>query len=483
MSPEVDTIVALGTPPGMGALAVVRLSGPRAHEILRRLSPAMDELPPPRTARLVELADPVDGSPLDRALALRYSAPASYTGEDMVELSCHGGWLVPALVVDACASAGARPAEPGEFTRRAYLNGKMDLVQAEAVADVTAARSRALHRAAVGQLERGLSERIGGLGEALVRLEALLVHHIDFPEEDDAPVPVERIVEEAGEVLERMEALLATAPEGELLREGALTVLAGRPNSGKSSLYNALLGEERAIVTETPGTTRDALEATVQLGGYPFRLVDTAGLRETDGEVERLGIEVARRYLDRADLVLLCVEPGAPAEGGGGRASGGAAPGGAAGPAGAELPFLASVGEVPVVLVETKADLVDAAPDAPAWTALESRADLLAGQARVSVRTGEGLDGLRELLPSLVYGGLVEGGIDAPVLTRRRHARALARAGEEVAGFRDGLAEGLPPEVAATHLRAAETSLEEILGVVAVDDVLDAVFREFCIGK
>jgi tRNA modification GTPase len=180
-------------------------------------------------------------------------------------------------------------------------------VQAEAVADLIEARSRALHLAALGQLDRGLSSRVSELRERVVRLEALLAHHIDFPEEDDAPVPVEEIVAEAADVADRIGVLLATAPEGELLREGALAVLAGRPNAGKSSLYNSLLGQERAIVTPEPGTTRDALEATVQVGGFPFRLVDTAGLRETDRQVEQLGIDVAKRYLKDADVVLLCV--------------------------------------------------------------------------------------------------------------------------------------------------------------------------------
>ncbi|MEX0979818.1 MAG: tRNA uridine-5-carboxymethylaminomethyl(34) synthesis GTPase MnmE, partial [Gemmatimonadota bacterium] len=306
-----DTIVAPATAPGPAALAVVRLSGPDAFRVLRALTPAAASLPEPRRATLVPLHDPVDGALLDRALVLVFPAPRSYTGEDVVEISGHGGPLSSSLLVEACMAAGARAAEPGEFTRRAWLNGKMDLVQVEALPDLVGGRSRALRSAALNQLERGLSGRLAELRQGLVRLEALLVHHIDFPEEDEPPVPVEQVLAEAEEVEAGLRRLLATAPEGELLREGALTVLAGRPNCGKSSLFNALLGVERAIVTEIPGTTRDALEAVVSLGGYPFRLVDTAGIREDAEKVERMGIEVAHRYLAQAEIVLFCIDSAA----------------------------------------------------------------------------------------------------------------------------------------------------------------------------
>jgi tRNA modification GTPase len=456
MTLDVDTIAAVSTAPGLGAIAVIRLSGPQASSVALRVLPELEGMPDPRYATLAEIRDPDDDSVIDRAVVTYFAGPESYTGEDMVELSCHGGWIIPRLVLDACLRAGAREAERGEFTRRAYLRGKLDLVQAEAVADLIETRSRALHLAALGQLDRGLSSRISELRERVVHLEALLAHHIDFPEEDDAPVPVDEIVEEAADVAERINLLLATAPEGELLREGALAVLAGRPNAGKSSLYNALLGQERAIVTEEPGTTRDALEVTVQVGGFPFRLVDTAGLRETDRRVEQLGIDVAKRYLKDADVVLLCV------------------------PADEEISesdrsFLDGV-EGPVLMLRTKADLRESSPGGESFTHAVTVID-------VSIRSGDGLQELRSALPGLAYSALFRVGAEVPVITRRRHALALETARSEVDRFRDALDQGLPPEVASTHLHSAETALEEVLGVISVEDVLDVVFREFCVGK
>jgi tRNA modification GTPase len=351
----------------------------------------------------------------------------------------------------------------------------MDLLQTEAVLDLIEGRNQALHQAAIHQLERGLSQRISNLREGLVELEVLLMHHLDFPEEDEPPVPVGTIVERARALEAVMAALLRTAPEGEMLREGAVTVLAGRPNSGKSSLFNALLGEERAIVTEIPGTTRDALEAVISLGGFPFRLVDTAGLRNTEEPVERLGIEVARRYLRTADLILFCAEAGRELEE-------------------EERVFLEEVRGTPVVLIRTKADKAEEAgvregSSGGEWAPGEkgkapppSEPEVRRSQ-EISVTTGEGLGALREILPSLVYGGLVRSRAESPVLTRARHARGVRCALDEVVAFREGLEEGLPAEVVATHLRPAETALEELLGVIPREEILDRLFREFCIGK
>ena len=464
----VDTIAALATAAGPGAIALVRMSGPDAFQILRALTPDHDD-PAPRTASLRSLTNGEGGDLLDRTLVTAFPRPDSYTGEDMVEISCHGGWLVPRLILDACVAKGGRIAEPGEFTRRAVLHGKMDLVQAEAVLDLIEGRSKAQHDAALFQVERGLSRRIAELREQLVTLEAYLAHHIDFPEEDEAPVPVDRVVASAVALREALEELLETAPEGELLREGALTVLAGPPNSGKSSLYNTLLGEERAIVTDVPGTTRDALEAVISVGGFPFRLVDTAGLHDSDDRVEELGIEVARRYLDHADLVLFCVESCAEV-------------------GSAEREFLAGL-RVPTVLLRTKADLAsegrasEEAEDGDRLDAVGLNGAHVRESVELSVVEGTGLGRLQTILPELVYGGLVRTGASVPALTRARQSEAVQKARDQVVGFIESLEEGTPVEVASALLRPAETALEELLGIISTDEILDRVFREFCIGK
>lgn len=468
MTLQPDTIAALATAPGQGAVAVVRMSGPGAAGILERVTPLAASSLEPRTVRLTEVRDPDNDEVLDQVLVTWFPGPASYTGEDVAEISCHGGVLAPSLVADALIRAGARPAEPGEFTQRAYLNGKMDLVQAEAVLDLVQGRSRALQRAALHQLDRGLSRRIAGLREEVIRLEAHLAHHLDFPEEDEPPTPVAVIARQAGALAASLTRLASTAPEGVLLRQGAMAVLAGPPNAGKSSLFNALAGEERALVTEVPGTTRDALEVEVSLGGYPFRLVDTAGLRETRETVERLGIEVAERYLRSADVVLFCLEAGREA----GKE---------------EREFLRSLEGAPVIMVRTKADAAGLTPglveEGFGAGQMSSPSSGVAGVVNVSAWTGEGLEDLGGVLRDLVFRGLVQAGSDVPVLTRERQGEAVRRAEAEVLSFAEALREGIPAEVASAHLKEALSALESVVGVVTGDEVLDRLFRSFCVGK
>ncbi len=443
-----DTIAALATPSGRSAVALIRVSGRNALAVAEAVVRPFTA-DPPRTARRAHATAAPGGDVLDDILYTVYRAPASYTGEDLVELGTHGGLLVPGEVLGALLAAGARLALPGEFTRRALLNGKLDLLQAEATADLVDATAPAQRRAALRQMDRGLSDRIGALREQVLSLEALVSYDIDFPEEDSGPVPRERIDRATEDLGNGLRAVLRTAPEGERLREGALAVIAGRPNVGKSSLFNALLGSERAIVTEIPGTTRDAIEAPASCGGFPFRLVDTAGLRQSADKVERLGIEVSRRYLAAADIVVLCVEAGRE-------------------PDDEERAFAAELGER-LLLVRTKADL-----------ALAS-----AGERSIAVSaiTGNGLPALRDALAQKAFSTLAQQGDIEPVVTRARHRAALERALAEVEQFAEARRAGLEAAVAGTHLCAAVTALEDVIGLVTTEDVLDRVFSSFCVGK
>lgn len=444
-----DTIVAVATPTGIGALALVRLSGPGAYAIAQKhIQPWPSE---PRASQLSTVHNL--GEVLDRSLVTLFPAPNSFTGDDTVEISTHGGYLVPASIVTALISSGARQALPGEFTRRAVLNGKIDILQAEAIGDLIDARSQAMQHAALGQLDGGLSRRLLQLREDLVGLESLIAYDIDFPEEDDGPVPREKIESAIAKMVASLEALLATAPAGELIREGAVVVIAGAPNVGKSSLFNSLLGRSRAIVTEIPGTTRDALEAVVDSGRWPLRLVDTAGLRDTVDPIELLGIEVSERYLASAAVVLACAEN----------------------PEGLDqmIDSVSLKSSAPVIAVRTKVDLALRRDDS-------NRNQVV----QVSAHTGEGLRDLLDAINDVIASKYGEAALDIPMLTKARHGQALATALTEIRQFQQAWREEkLPAPVASVHLRAAVYVLEELIGAVDVEDVLNRVFSSFCVGK
>ena len=453
-----DTIVAQATAPGRGALAIVRLAGPRAHEIGRA---TIERWPTsPRTVQLSAVRD-ARGVELDQAVVIRYDAPASYTGENAVEIITHGGAVVATTVVAALIARGARLATPGEFTRRAVLNGKLDLLQAEATGDLVSASSRAGQRAALRQLDGGLSRRVLALREQVIALEALIAYDIDFPEEDDGPIAPTRVRAAVDALIAALGDLLASARAGQLVREGALVVLTGAPNVGKSSLFNALLGENRAIVTDIPGTTRDAIEAVIDTPSLPLRLVDTAGLRETSDVVERIGVEVSEAYLARAAVVLACAD---------------------------DAETLAAVKQAmgpdstsaPLIVVRTKADLAEPTTDELATN--RETAGAIAALA-VSAETGKGLSALLDTITrAVVTDGISTDG--APILTHERHRFAVSQALDEVTAFRDRWESGdVPVTIAAVHLREAARGLEDLVGRIDVEDILDEVFRRFCVGK
>jgi tRNA modification GTPase len=443
-----DTIVALATPPGRGAVALIRISGPQAFAIAKQILDPWPEEPRHVTLCTVRY----NAEPLDQAIAVAFEKPASFTGEDIVEISTHGGQLVPMTVMSAVIALGARQARPGEFTQRALLNGKVDILQAEAIADLVDARSSGMHRAALSQLDGGLSRRLSRLRDQLLELEALIAYDVDFPGEDDGPIPRGRIEQSANELTESLKSLLSTATTGELIREGALVVIVGPPNVGKSSLFNAILGRSRAIVTDIPGTTRDALEALVDGGDWPIRLVDTAGLRSTDDELERLGIEVSERYLADAEIVLACGETKMDLD--------------------ETVHAITPKTRAIIIPVRTKADLVT--------TSDQSQRSALS----VSALTGAGI---RELLAAVnrviadQHGSL---STEQPVLTRARHREAISSACREAELFLEVWRQDrLPATIASVHVRAAISHLEELIGVVGIEDILDRVFSSFCVGK
>jgi tRNA modification GTPase len=449
-----DTIVALASAPGRGAIATIRVSGPDVESICRRVV-----FPWPARAREAtrcRIHEPDDPTKvLDDAVVTVFSAPRTYTGEPLVELSTHGGEYVPAVVCAALVSAGARPAEAGEFTERAVLAGKLDLVRAEAVGDLIDARSRAGHRAALHQLSGALSAHLGRLRHSLVEIEALLAYEIDFPEEDEGRLPPARVVSSADSLIAQLEMLLATSPIAALGRDGATVVLAGPPNAGKSSLLNAIVGEERVIVSDLPGTTRDAVEVVIDHDPWPLRLVDTAGLREGGDPIERLGIEVSVRYLAAAHAVIVCAENVMDLRG-----------------------AFAAVGlltKAALIGALTKSDLVSNQDDPGGFTF---------PVVRVSATRGDGLGALLSSVTRCIGDGLGPMVTDTPVVTRARHRLALEVARRELEEFRDAwLSESLPAPVAAVHVRAAIRVLDELVGTVDIDEVFARVFATFCIGK
>ena len=464
MLPDIeDTIAAVATPPGEGGVGIVRVSGPQALDVAAGVFVSSRGRDIRRSKQRVfhgHIHDP-DGALLDEVLVHVMRAPHSYTRQDVVEINGHGGLAPMQAILDAVLQQGARLAAPGEFTQRAFLNGRIDLVQAEAVIDRIQARTRAglqaAHTAASGTLSKALHRQRDVLAEALAHIEAA----VDFPEEDLPDLVTDALFDSLARAHDNMRALLDTAEAGRLCREGATVAIAGRPNVGKSSLFNALLRDARAIVSMHAGTTRDRLEEYVNIEGVPVKLVDTAGLRRTEHEVERIGVELAREALQSAEVVLFVVDASVPLT--------------------AEDHALAqelAALEAPVVTTLNKIDIAPAAQEAELETA--GGRERFATIARVSALTNEGLKELEATVGRLLLGNAHLAAADA-MLTRAHQQDSLRRAAASVQHVLDNRA--LSPEFLAYDLREALEALGEITGETTPEDILDTIFSKFCIGK
>ncbi len=438
-----DTIVAIATPPGVGGVGIVRISGEAAREIGSGL---LGSLPEPRVATLKTFVGP-DGEAIDRGLAVYFAAPHSFTGEHVLELYGHGGPTVMAMLADAAVKLGARRAQPGEFSKRAFLNDKLDLAQAEAIADLIESGTAQASRAALRSLTGEFSASVDALTAKLTALRVHVEAAIDFPEEEIDFLADDALTARLADCAGAFEGLLAGAKVGRVLRDGFRVVIVGKPNAGKSSLMNRLSGEDTAIVTEIAGTTRDILRERIDIDGLAVELVDTAGVRDNPDVIEREGIRRAHEAMATADAVLWIQDASEDDAG----------------------EMAASVPDgVPVVVVRNKIDLVD------------SRAAEVSDSLCLSARTGQGIGTLRERLRELAgYRDLGEGAFTA----RQRHVDALERAARHFAAGRAALEETRAGELLAEELRLAQLELGEITGAVTSDDLLGEIFSSFCIGK
>jgi len=443
-----DTIAAISTPPGEGAIAMVRVSGANAIQIADKIFRGKEE--PSRFVSHVQHLGEIfsaENELIDRAVVSVHRAPGSYTGEDLVEISCHGGTLVSAKVLEACLRAGARPARPGEFTERAFLHGKMDLTQAEAVIDLIRARTDLALRSATEQLEGRLGDQIRRIRDKLIALLAHINASVDFPEEGIVPDEGEMLCARLDAVREEIAALLATADQGRVLREGVRVVIYGATNAGKSSLLNRLLGYDRVIVSDIHGTTRDTIEETVNLDGVPLRLLDTAGLRPSEDELESEGIARTEKSLQLADLRLHIADRNAPCP----------------------AHFNGRPADANEIVVLNKSDL----PEDNEWKNFTA--------FRISCLTGEGLPQLQKEILSRI--GRQNLRPESAMAINTRHRDCLRRALESCDRARSALGQGISQEYVAVDLDQALRTVGEVIGEVDVEQILDSVFSQFCIGK
>ncbi|SFB52999.1 tRNA modification GTPase [Cohnella sp. OV330] len=455
-----DTIAAVATALGEGSIAVVRVSGAEAIGKVAPLFKSREDLREVRshTVHYGWIKDPDSGDVLDEVLVTVMKGPRSFTAEDVVEISTHGGIVAVQSVLELLLRSGIRMAEPGEFTKRAFLNGRIDLAQAEAVIDLIRSKSSKAFQVARKQAEGALSKRLVPLKEQLIELLAHVEVNIDYPEHDVAEVTAGVIRDHCGAVLRQVETLLKTAAEGKILREGIVTAIVGRPNAGKSSLLNALVKENRAIVTDIPGTTRDIVEESVTLSGIPLRLLDTAGIRETEDVVERIGVERSRGALGDADLILLVLSRSEALHE-------------------EERRLLEELKDRPTIVILNKSDL------APCLEEEEVRSMYPSERiVSLSAKEGLGMEDLERAVSKLFMSGGIESA-DATYVSNVRHISLLHASARSLQDAIDGAEQGLPVDLIQIDIAAAWESLGEIVGDTASESLLDQIFSKFCLGK
>ncbi|HUJ10104.1 MAG TPA: tRNA uridine-5-carboxymethylaminomethyl(34) synthesis GTPase MnmE [Verrucomicrobiae bacterium] len=451
-----DTIAAISTPVGESGIAIIRISGPLALTAADRIFHSRTGCPsgfPSHTIHFGTVG--TNGDTIDQVMLTVMRAPRTYTKEDTVEINCHGGVLTARKLLSLCLQNGARLAEPGEFTKRAFLNGRIDLAQAEAVMDIIRARTDRAHQCAVHELQGRLSNRVDEARERLISILAHIEAHIDFPEEDISPNNRENLLRETKAVFNQLRSLLATFREGRILRDGLPVAIIGRPNVGKSSLLNALLGENRAIVTPIPGTTRDTLEEYVNIGGIPFRFTDTAGIRRPRGRVESMGVERATQAVEKSDVVLLVLDGSQPFRP-------------------ADLEIQEKCGTKPVLLILNKADLPNRLRIPKELCHMRS--------VSVSALTGLGVCSLCDSLLDIAHSGICAG-TNFTVAINERHHEVLVRATDALTSGVQLFERGDELELICQQLRIALNAVGEITGKTATEDILQRVFSTFCVGK
>lgn len=454
-----DTIAAIATPPGEGGVAIVRVSGPDTERIAKEIfsrSGGRNGTLRSHTLYYGTVRDPKSEAVLDEVLVAIMRKPHSYTGEDVLEVQCHGGPFLVSQILELILSRGARHAEVGEFTKRAFLNGRLDLAQAEAVLDLIRAQTDNGVRLALDQVRGGLSKWVGELREDLLDILVQVEAAIDFPEEEIELLQRDQLAQRIEALNLKIAVILDSYEWGRLFREGAKVCIAGRPNVGKSSLLNALLGEERAIVTSKPGTTRDVIEESINLGGLPVVLWDTAGIRPTDEEVEKIGVDFSLKQLKRADAILVVLDGSTPLSQ-------------------EDCLVLGAVKDKKCLVIINKNDL----PQALDPRQIE---ELFPGLETISIsaKVQRGLEELKRSLRGLLVGMNAESPV---VLTNARHKAALLIAGGGLKESALALKKWLPPEIVAVDLQKAKEAFEEIIGIVSNDDVLERIFSKFCVGK